>query len=73
MVFVTVHLPSYYSWWQSVNQTLEQGVPKYSQDRLADFNKLADENPQWFGPDGVHMPIGGAGAQAMAKLIKSDI
>ncbi len=73
VVFVTVHLPSYYSWWQSVNQTLEQGVPKYSEDRLADFNKLADENPQWFGPDGVHMPIGGTGAQAMAKLIKSQI
>jgi len=73
VVFVTVHLPAYYSWSQSVNQTLEQGVPKYSQDRLADFNKLADENPQWFGPDGVHMPIGGTGAQAMAKLIKSEI
>ncbi len=26
VVFVTVHLPSYYSWWQSVNQTLEQGA-----------------------------------------------
>ena len=73
VVFVTVHLPPSYSWWQSVNETLEQGVPKYPRDRLADFNKLADENPQWFGPDGVHMPIGGTGAQAMAKLIKSQI
>jgi hypothetical protein len=73
VVFVTIHLPSSYSWWQSVNATLESGVPKYAVDRLADFNKLADENPQWFGPDGIHMPIGGAGAQAMAKLIKSKI
>jgi len=73
VVFVTVHLPPSYSWWQSVNQTLEQGVPKYAIDQLADFNMLADENPQWFGPDGVHMPIGGVGAQAMAKLIKSKI
>ena len=55
-----------------MNATLEQGVAKYSRDRLADFNKLADANPQWFGPDGIHMPIGGAGAQAMAKLIKSQ-
>ena len=29
--------------------------------------------PQWFGSDGVHMPIGGAGAQAMAALIASTI
>jgi hypothetical protein len=72
VVFVTIHLPPSYSWWQSVNATLEQGVAKYSRDRLADFNKLADANPQWFGPDGIHMPIGGAGAQAMAKLIKSQ-
>ncbi len=73
VVFVTVHLPPDYSWVNSVNDTLEQGVARYSQDRLADFNKLADENPQWFYSDGVHMPIGGAGAQAMARLIKSEI
>ena len=73
VVFVTIHLPPSYSWWQSVNATLKQGVRKYSRDRLADFNKLADKNPQWFGPDGIHMPIGGAGAAAMAKLIKSKI
>ena len=73
VVFVTVHLPPSYSWWQSVNATLEQGVPMYPNARLADFNALADANPQWFGPDGVHMPIGGPGAQAMASLIASKI
>jgi hypothetical protein len=73
VVFVTVHLPPDYSWVTSVNATLEQGVQRYPRDRLADFNKLADENPQWFYSDGVHMPIGGPGAQAMARLIKSEI
>jgi len=73
VVFVTVHLPPSYSWWQSVNATLEQGVPMYPNARLADFNLLADANPQWFGSDGVHMPIGGTGAQAMASLIASEI
>ena len=73
VVFVTVHLPPSYSWWQSVNATLEQGVRLYPNTRLADFNALADQNPQWFGSDGVHMPIGGAGAQAMASLIASAI
>lgn len=73
VVFVTIHLPSYYSWSKSVNATLEQEVPRYRNARLADFNALADANPQWFGPDGVHMPIGGVGAQAMASLIASKI
>lgn len=73
VVFVTVHLPPSYSWSQSVNQTLEQGVTMYKNTRLADFNALADANPEWFGPDGVHMPIGGTGASAMARLIASKI
>jgi hypothetical protein len=73
VVFVTVHLPPDYSWSQSVNMTLKECVPRYPRDRLADFNKLADEHPQWFYGDGVHMPIGGVGAQAMALLIKSEI
>jgi len=73
VVFVTVHLPPSYSWAESVNATLKQCVPLYPRDRLADFNKLADENPEWFYGDGVHMPIGGAGAQAMTSLIKAQI
>lgn len=73
VVFVTVHLPPSYSWSQSVNAVLEQEVPKYANARLANFNALADANPDWFYPDGVHMVIGGIGAQAMAKLITSTI
>jgi len=73
VVFVTVHLPPSYSWSTSINEILQEGVARYPQDRLADFNTLADANPQWFGTDGIHMPIGGPGAQAMAALIKSQI
>lgn len=73
VVFVTVHLPPSYSWFQSVNNTLEQGVAMHRNARLANFNSLADENPEWFGSDGVHMPIGGTGARAMASLITSKI
>jgi len=73
VVFVTVHLPSSFSWSASVNATLKQSVAQYPQAVLADFNRLADENPQWFGADGVHMPIGGSGAQAMAALIRAEL
>jgi hypothetical protein len=73
VVFVTVHLPASVSWSQSVNSTLAQGVARYPRDRLADFDRVAAANPQWFAADGVHMPIGGPGAQAMAALIKAAI
>ena len=73
VVFVTIHVPSVLSWSQSVNSTLEQGVARYPRAVLADFNTLADRNPQWFGADGVHMAVGGPGDQAMATLIKSAI
>lgn len=74
VVFVTVHLPTQaYYWGPIVNDTLQQGVKKYANSRLADFNALADANPQWFGADGIHMPIGGAGPRAMARLIANTI
>lgn len=73
VVLVTVHLPTYDSWAHSVNAVIEAEVPKYRNARLADFNALADRHPQWFGPDGVHMPIGGIGAKAMARLIAATI
>ena len=73
VVLLTVHLPASYSWANSVNAVIEAEVPRYRNARLADFNALADRHPQWFGPDGVHMPIGGTGAKAMAQLIATTI
>ena len=70
---MTVHLPPSYSWDKSVNAVLEDQVPRYANARIADFNALADKHPGWFGPDRIHMPIGGNGARAMAKLIASTI
>jgi hypothetical protein len=40
---------------------------------VADWNALATQNPAWFGTDGVHMGIGGTGAQAYARLVASDL
>ncbi len=74
VVFVTVHLPPSYSWATSVNATLEQGVralPTSTGSRTS--TNWRTQNPQWFYSDGVHMPIGGTGAQAMAGLVKSEI
>ena len=73
VVFVTVHLPASYSWSQSVNQVLEASAAHYPQARIADFATAAAAHPEWFGTDGIHMPIGGPGAIAMAALIKQAV
>lgn len=53
VVFVTIHLPSYYSWSTSVNATLEQGVPMYHNTRLANFNvRSPAQIPNGSGPTG---------------------
>jgi hypothetical protein len=40
---------------------------------VADWNALANAHPAWMTPDGVHMPIGGAGTVAYARLIRSKL
>jgi hypothetical protein len=40
---------------------------------VADWDALANAHPGWLTPDGVHMPIGGAGAAAYARLIRSKL
>lgn len=69
VIFVTVHVPTR-PWQDEVNATLAAGVARYRNTYLADFNALADQNPQWFYSDGVHMPIGGPGADAFAGLVR---
>ena len=45
VVFVTVHLPSYYSWSTSVNATLEQGVPMYHERPARQFQRSCGREP----------------------------
>jgi hypothetical protein len=40
---------------------------------VADWDALASAHPGWMTPDGVHMPIGGTGAVAYARLIRSKL
>ena len=67
VVFVIVHVDE--PWQDSVNDVLELGVESYAGTELADWATLASTNPEWFGSDRTHLPIGGAGAQALAALI----
>jgi hypothetical protein len=71
VVFVTVHVDQ--PWQDPVNDVLKSGVKRYPRTVLADWAALAATNPQWFGSDGTHLPIGGTGAQALAALIATKV
>ncbi len=67
VVFVTVHVDR--PWQDPNNGVLAAGVRRYPNTVLADWNTLADQNPTWIYSDGTHLPIDGAGAQALAALV----
>jgi len=67
VVFVTVHVDR--PWQDEVNEALTAGVARDPTAQLADWAALAAAHPEWFGPDGTHLPIDGPGAQALAALI----
>jgi hypothetical protein len=68
LVLLTNHCPS--CWWVLANNAvIESGCTAARRCTVADWNALADANPGWFGPDGIHMPSGGAGGQAYAELV----
>jgi len=72
VVMLTDHC-GYCGWTASNNAVIFAGCTSPRNCTVADWNALADANPQWFGGDGVHMPIGGAGAQAYARLVASSL
>ncbi len=71
VVFVTVHVDR--PWQDQVNSVLVNGVARYPNAVLADWQGLAAEHPEWFYTDGTHLPIDGVGAQALAGLIASKV
>lgn len=71
VVFVTDHAPDY--WEEENNALFAREVPRYPRARLANWDALAKAHPQWLYSDGTHMPIGGTGAYAWARLVKAEI
>ena len=71
VVFVNVHVDR--PWQDPNNAVLANGAARYPNVVIADWATLADQNPQWFGPDGTHLAIDGPGADALAALIASTL
>jgi hypothetical protein len=72
LVVLTNHCP-YCSWVAANNAAIRAGCTAARGCVVADWNSLANANPQWFGRDGVHMPIGGIGGQAYAEMVVRDL
>lgn len=71
VVLVTNHVPD---WWQDPNNALMRAAAaQYPRVVVADWEALGAANPQWFYSDGTHLPIGGPGAQALARLIADAV
>jgi hypothetical protein len=67
VVFVTNFVPL--DWQGPNNAVIEAGARRYRNVVVANWERLAAANPHWFYGDGPHMPEGGPGAHAMARLI----
>ncbi len=64
VVVLNTHVPR--GWEASVNQMIEEAVPRWPNVVLADWHTLGNEHPGWFW-DGIH--VGTEGAAAYAGLI----
>jgi hypothetical protein len=71
VVFVNTHVDR--PWQDPNNAVIAAGAARYPNVVVADWATLAAQNPQWFGPDGTHLAIGGPGAVALAALVASDL
>ncbi len=69
--FVNVHVDR--PWQDPNNAVLAAGATRYKNVVIADWNALADQHPEWFGADGTHLAIDGAGADALASLVTSTL
>jgi hypothetical protein len=71
VVFVNVHVDR--PWQDPNNAVLARGAARYPNVVVADWATLANQNPQWFGADGTHLPIDGSGAAALAALVANEV
>jgi hypothetical protein len=71
VVFVNTHVDR--PWQDPNNAVIANGAKRYPNVVVADWATLAAQNPGWFGSDGTHLPIDGAGAVALAALVTSTL
>jgi len=68
LVVVTNHCDRC-NWTVSNNAVLQRNCDVKVRCAIADWESVAQQNPQFFAGDGIHVAGGGDGAQALAELI----
>ena len=68
IVLVTLWVPTR-GWMRPNNDLIRTGPKRSRHVVIADWTALARKHPGWFYSDHVHLPIGGPGAIALARLI----
>ena len=68
IVLVTLWVPTR-GWMRPNNDLIRTGPKRSRHVVIADWTALARKHPGWFYSDQVHLPIGGPGAIALARLI----
>jgi hypothetical protein len=72
LVLLTNHC-GYCTWVPSNNFLMASRCTPDNACTVADWEALAVAHPEWFAHDGVHMTIGGIGAEAFAQLIARSL
>ena len=69
MIFINTKVPRN---WQDLNNTaLAEGVKRYPNTLLLDWNAASAGHPEWFWSDGIHLRP--EGADAYANLVAATI
>jgi hypothetical protein len=69
---VTSRCP-YCSWTAANNRVIRRGCRPRYHCWVVPFAEVIGRHPGWFAPDGVHLPMDGAGARAYAALVRDTI
>jgi peptidoglycan/LPS O-acetylase OafA/YrhL len=69
VIFLTNKVPR--KWQEPNNYAMSEGVKKYPNAVLVDWNALSSQHPEWFWKDGIHLRP--EGAQVYADLIAGTL
>ena len=58
VIFLNNHVPR--KWQDPNNFALAQGVTRYPNSKLIDWNGTSGSHPEWFWSDGIHLRPDGA-------------
>jgi len=67
IILVNTHVPR--DWQDPNNAVIAATAATHHNVVVADWHALSQAHPEWFYGDGIHLPIGGIGASALANLI----